>query len=287
MPTNYPLNPPLSNCFARTEARKRRLMRETVNKRRADPQYDAMMQAMAELPPGAMAEDPQWQCLRHGHRGRFHKDAKYMDGGALMTVRDEKLIGKPHRDTQALERARRSNPKRVNKEDYYSQGVFPPPMEVEPKCNISQAENIVERRRHHRFSNGIIHTSRTARKQYPGPERKPPSDSDFWSKGLIPPQHEQQGAGSPKHLNAAREVNIGQQSKARTFGVNGIIMTYRRGEEEATGRSTLRNGRSSEALEDLQRQRDKLKAELTKLALEEELADVDRRLREVTSRAAA
>jgi hypothetical protein len=173
-----------------------------------------------------------------------------MDNGALMTIRDEKLIGNPRRDVKSLEAATLANPKRVNKEFYFAKGVFPPPIEILGAPNLSQAENIVERRRAHHFVDGVIQTSRTARKKYPGPERPVPHNAEFWSCGMVPPPSD-----GPKHLNESQEQNVVQRSKGREFGLNGTIMTYRRGEESLdsgridTGRSTLRNGRSSAALE--------------------------------------
>jgi hypothetical protein len=224
---------------------KRKMMVDESLRRKADPEYDALKHGLSLQPEH---DDPHWTKMRHGHRGKFHKDARYMDNGALMTIRDERLIGNPRRNMSSLEAATKAHPKRVNKELYFSKGVFPPPFEILDQPNLAQAENIVERRRRHHFEEGVIQTARTARKQYPGPEKPEPSNAAFWSSGMVPPPTD-----GPKSLNASQEQNVVQRSKAREFGLNGCIMTYRRGDtgrsEMDTGRSTLRNGRSSAALE--------------------------------------
>ena len=219
-------------------------------------------------------------CFRHGGRGRAQKGSRFMDNGALISVRDERLRG-AQRDLKTLYKAIDDNPKLVNRLDYFHRGVFPPPHEIEPCLNHSRSESLVERKRHHHFENGVIKTVRCSRRNKEKPHVK---QMDYWNNGVVPPPVDM----SNMYLNHSQEQNIADRNRGRTFGPNGTIMTYRR----QTGRSqkgvdtgrpdgridSLRNGRSSVALKELQDQKSRLEAELLQLKLEKELETVNRQI---------
>jgi hypothetical protein len=218
--------------------------------------------------------------LRHGCRGMAQKGSRFMDNGALISVRDDRLVG-ADRDLTDLNKAWKDHPKRVNRIDYFHKGVFPPPHELPPALNKSQSENLVERKRQHHFVDGVIQTVRTGRQTHRAP---PPKAMEFWNNGVVPPPQDM----SKMHLNHSQQHNIADRNRGRTFGPNGIIMTYRRETDRSqrssntyrntqrqTGRESLRNGRSSAALSELQDQKDCLEAELLQLKLEKQLKAVN------------